>query len=59
MVRLLFALVRLSNLVHGSYQITLFDDPKKTLNLYAAMDKIRLKYDSDAVGRALKGVVGK
>lgn len=47
--------VRLSNLVHGSYQITLFDDPKKTINLYAAMDKIRLKYGSDAVGRALKG----
>lgn len=46
--------VRLSNLVHGSYQITLFDDPKKTINLYAAMDKIRLKYGSDAVGRALK-----
>jgi DNA polymerase-4 len=47
--------VRLSNLVHGSYQITLFDDPKKTINLYAAMDKIRLKYGSDAVGRGLKG----
>ncbi|MGN6645684.1 MAG: DNA polymerase IV [Cytophaga sp.] len=46
--------VRLSNLVHGSYQITLFDDPKKTINLYSAMDKIRLKYGSDAVGRALK-----
>lgn len=45
--------VRLSHLVRGSYQISLFDNPKKTTNLYQAMDKIRLKYGQDAVQRAI------
>jgi DNA polymerase-4 len=45
--------VRLSNLVHGNYQASLFEQPEKTHNLYAAMDKIREKYGHDAVQRVL------
>jgi len=45
--------VRLSNLVHGNYQASLFEAPEKTQSLYAAMDKIRVKYGQDAVKRML------
>ncbi len=45
--------VRLSNLAHGNYQASLFEQPEKTNNLYAAMDKIREKYGQDAVKRVL------
>jgi DNA polymerase-4 len=45
--------VRLSNLVHGNYQASLFETPEKTHNLYTALDKIRVKYGQDAVKRAL------
>lgn len=47
--------VRLSNLVHGNYQASLFEQPEKTHNLYAAMDAIRVKYGHDAVKRVLSG----
>lgn len=47
--------VRLSNLVHGNYQASLFEQPEKTHNLYAAMDAIRVKYGNDAVKRVLSG----
>jgi DNA polymerase-4 len=43
--------VRLSDLVHGTYQVGLFEDPKRTVQLYQAMDKIRMKYGKDSVGR--------
>jgi DNA polymerase IV len=33
--------VRLSNLVHGNHQISLFDDTAETINLYEAIDHIR------------------
>jgi len=45
--------VRLSDLVHGNYQISLFDDPKRTINLYQAMDKIRAKHGEHILGRAI------
>ena len=45
--------VKFSNLIHGNYQINLFEDSEKTTNLYAAMDAIRTKYGQDAVKRAL------
>lgn len=51
--------VRLSHLVHGNYQISLFDNPKKTINLYEAMDKIRSKYGTDAVQRAIGKDLGR
>jgi DNA polymerase-4 len=45
--------VRLSHLVRGSLQIDLFEDPKTTVHLYQAMDKIRMKYGQEAVKRAI------
>lgn len=45
--------VRLSDLVHGNYQISLFDNPKRTINLYQAMDKIRAKHGEHILGRAI------
>lgn len=50
-VRLIGA--KVSNLVHGTYQVSLFEDPKKTQNLYEAMDKIKAKYGENAVKRVL------
>jgi DNA polymerase-4 len=43
--------VRMSGLVHGNYQMDLFDDSEKTIRLYQAMDKIRDKYGDRAVLR--------
>lgn len=43
--------VKLSDLVRGNYQINLFENPKRTINLYQAMDKIRNKYGVKAIGR--------
>ena len=45
--------VRLSHLVGGGYQINLFEDTEEMINLYQAMDTIRLKYGDDKVKRAL------
>lgn len=52
--RLLIRLVgvRYSSLTTGTYQINLFDDPKRTVNLYKAMDHIRLKYGDRSIMRA-------
>ena len=44
--------VRYSGLTSGTYQINLFDNEKKTTNLYAAMDKIRLRFGDRSVMRA-------
>lgn len=44
--------VRFSDLVHGSYQIHLFDDTEEHIRLYQAMDKIRMRYGDRAVVRA-------
>lgn len=45
--------VRFSELVHGTQQLNLFDDTPEQVNLYLAMDKLRLRYGSDAVKRAI------
>jgi DNA polymerase-4 len=45
--------VRLSELVNGHYQIRLFDDNERLLNLYKAMDKIRDRFGERAVIRAV------
>lgn len=45
--------VRVSHLVGGGYQINLFEDTEEMINLYQAMDTIRLKYGDDKVKRAL------
>jgi DNA polymerase-4 len=45
--------VRLSALVRGSYQISLFEDTPTMISLYQAMDRIRNRYGSTAVQRAI------
>ncbi|KZS38800.1 DNA polymerase IV [Aquimarina aggregata] len=52
--RLLIRLVgvRYSSLTTGTYQINLFDDEKKTVNLYTAMDAIRTRYGDRSIMRA-------
>lgn len=44
--------VKFSHLVSGNYQINLFDDSEKIINLYQAMDKMRERYGDRAVMRA-------
>ena len=44
--------VKFSHLVSGGYQINLFEDNDKILNLYQAMDKMRERYGDRAVVRA-------
>ena len=44
--------VRLSGLVHGSYQIDLFDDSQEMLNLYQSMDHIRDRFGDRSLFRA-------
>ena len=44
--------VKFSHLVEGGFQIDLFDDDEKILNLYHAMDKMRERYGDRAVIRA-------
>ena len=45
--------VRFSGLVHGSYQISLFDDTEEGIRLYQAMDYIRVRYGKDKITRAV------
>jgi len=44
--------VRFSHLVHGNYQINLFEDTEEMISLYQALDKIRLRYGDRSVIRA-------
>lgn len=44
--------VKLSGIVGGNYQMSLFEDTQRTSNLYKAMDTIRNKYGSRSVMRA-------
>ncbi|MEQ8532351.1 MAG: DNA polymerase IV [Imperialibacter sp.] len=45
--------VRFSSLVHGNYQINLFEDTEEGIKLYQAMDKLRQKHGDKAVVRAV------
>lgn len=45
--------VKVSHLVHGSYQISLFEDTEEMIALYQAMDRIRNRYGSKAISRAI------
>jgi len=51
--------VRFSGLVHGNYQINLFNDTEESIKLYQALDKIKLKYGQDSVIRAATSGVSK
>ena len=44
--------VRFSHLLGGSYQMKLFEDNAKLIQLYQRMDKIRNRFGTDAVQRA-------
>jgi DNA polymerase-4 len=44
--------VRLSSLVHGNHQISLFDDTAETINLYEAIDHIKHKHGVEKLVRA-------
>ncbi len=45
--------VRLSGLVGGNYQISLFDDTEESINLYEAIDRIKHKHGSEKLMRAV------
>jgi DNA polymerase-4 len=45
--------VRFSGLVRGCYQISLFDDTAEDINLLQQLDKIRNRFGSKAIGRAV------
>jgi DNA polymerase-4 len=45
--------IRYSHLVYGSPQINLFEDTAESVRLYEAMDKIKNKYGSVAIKRAV------
>ncbi|MBL7849848.1 MAG: DNA polymerase IV, partial [Cyclobacteriaceae bacterium] len=59
--RLLIRLVgvRLSGLVYGNHQISLFDDTEEDINLYEAIDYIKHKHGSDKLMRATTLGVGR
>jgi DNA polymerase-4 len=44
--------VRLSKLVHGNYQINLFEDTQEEICLFEAMDKMKRKYGAGTLMRA-------
>ncbi len=45
--------IKFSHLVGGAYQINLFDDTEEMINLYQAMDAVRLKYGGEKLKRAI------
>jgi DNA polymerase IV len=45
--------VKFSYLVNGSHQINLFEDTTELINLYQAMDRVRLRYGESAVIRSV------
>lgn len=50
--------VRLSGLVHGSHQISLFDDTAEAINLYQAIDHIKHRHGAEKLMRATTLGVG-
>src|SRR5690606_27622105 len=44
--------VRLSSLVHGNHQISLFDDTTESINLYEAIDRIKHRHGPEKLTRA-------
>ncbi|MBX2948074.1 MAG: DNA polymerase IV [Crocinitomicaceae bacterium] len=45
--------VQFGGLVHGTYQIDLFEDTMEMMSLYQTMDRIKKRFGSDAVGRCV------
>jgi DNA polymerase IV len=44
--------VRLSGLINGSHQISLFEDTAESINLYQAIDQIKQKHGVEKLIRA-------
>ena len=44
--------VKLGGLIGGVQQLDLFDNNDKMIKLYLSMDKIRMRFGSDAIHRA-------
>jgi DNA polymerase-4 len=44
--------VRLSGLVHGNHQISMFDDTEESISLYERIDHIKHRFGSDKIMRA-------
>ncbi|GEN71146.1 DNA polymerase IV [Chryseobacterium lathyri] len=44
--------VKFTGLVHGCHQMNLFEDTEELMNLYQAMDKIKLRFGNMSVARA-------
>lgn len=51
--------VRFSSLVHGNYQINLFEDSEEQIRLYQALDRLNIKYGDKTVCRAIGMQVGR
>lgn len=51
--------VRFSSLVYGNYQINLFEDSQKQINLYQALDRLNVKYGDKTVCRAVAMGIGR
>lgn len=51
-MRLRLVGLKFTNLIHGTYQMNLFEDTEELMNLYQAMDQIKNRFGSHAVGRA-------
>ena len=51
--------VRFSHLVHGNYQINLFEDTQEQIRLYQALDRLNTKYGDKTVCRAVGLQVGR
>jgi DNA polymerase-4 len=50
-MRLRLVGIQLSGLVHGTYQINLFEDTVEMMGLYQAMDKVKIRFGSNAIAR--------
>jgi len=44
--------IKFTGLVHGCHQMNLFEDTEELISLYQALDKIKMRFGSDSVGRA-------
>jgi len=44
--------VKFTGLVHGCHQMDLFEDTEELISLYQTLDKIKMRFGSDSVGRA-------
>ena len=44
--------IKFTGLVHGHHQMNLFEDTEEMMSLYQTMDKIKMRFGKDSVGRA-------